>query len=55
MDIKGLKLLQEAGTDTVEIIGDSLLILDQLATKYECKDDVLSSYYEDCLELMWGF
>jgi hypothetical protein len=49
--IKGLRLLREARADTVEIIGDSLLVLNQLAGKYECNGDILRGYYEECLEL----
>jgi ribonuclease HI len=35
-----LRLLQEDGYDNMEIIGDSRLVINQLADKYECKNDV---------------
>jgi ribonuclease HI len=31
--VKGMQLLQEVGVNTVEIIGDSLLVLNQLVGK----------------------
>ena len=34
--IKGLELLKEVHTDAVEIFGDSLLVINQLAGIYEC-------------------
>jgi len=34
--IKGLELLKEVHADTVEIFGDSLLVINQLARSYEC-------------------
>lgn len=36
----------------MEVIGDSLLILNQLAGEYECRDDLLKVYYEDCQLLL---
>jgi ribonuclease HI len=53
--IKGLKLLREVGADTMEIIGDSFLILNQLTRKYEFKDNVLRRYFEECLEILQEF
>lgn len=53
--LKGLQILQEAGADTVEIIGDSLLVLEQLAGNYECRDDVLRGYHEYCQLLIKEF
>jgi ribonuclease HI len=53
--VKGMHILCEARVDIVEIIGDSLLILNQLVGKCECKDDVLRVYYEKCLEIMQEF
>ena len=37
--LKGLQLLQEVKVDTIEIFGDSQLIINQLIGLYECKDD----------------
>lgn len=53
--IKGLKLLREAGADIVEIIWNSLLVLNQLAGKYECKDDVLRSIMKGALKYCKNF
>ncbi len=33
--LKGLQLLKEVETDAVEIMGDSLLVISQLAEEYE--------------------
>jgi ribonuclease HI len=46
--LKGLQLLQEIKVDAIEIFRDSQLIINQLIGLYECKDDVLRSYYEKC-------
>jgi ribonuclease HI len=53
--IKGLELLKEIRADTVEIFGDSMLVINQLAGIYECRSEVLISYYERCLLLLKGF
>jgi ribonuclease HI len=53
--IKGLELLKEICVDTVEIFGDSMLVINQLARIYECRSEVLISYYERCLQLLKGF
>ena len=34
--IKGLELLKEVRADAVEILGDSMLVINQLARSYEC-------------------
>ena len=53
--LKGLQLLQEVKADAIEIFGDSQLIINQLISMYECKDDVLRSYYEKCQDLIDEF
>nr|AAM08865.1 Putative retroelement [Oryza sativa Japonica Group] len=53
--LKGLQLLKEVEADAVEIMGDSLLVISQLAGQYECKNDTLMVYNEKCRELMDGF
>nr|AAX95830.1 retrotransposon protein, putative, unclassified [Oryza sativa Japonica Group]ABG22462.1 retrotransposon protein, putative, unclassified [Oryza sativa Japonica Group] len=53
--LKGLQLLKEVEADTIEIMGDSLLVISQLAGEYECKNDTLMIYNEKCLELMKEF
>ena len=44
--IKGLELLKEVHADAVEIFGDSMLVIKQLAGSYECRSEVLITYYE---------
>nr|ABA97891.1 retrotransposon protein, putative, unclassified [Oryza sativa Japonica Group] len=53
--LKGLQLLKEVEADTIEIMGDSLLVISQLAGEYECKNDTLMVYNEKCQELMKEF
>jgi len=44
--IKGLELLREVRADAVEVFGDSMLVINQLAGSYECQSEVLITYYE---------
>nr|CAH65879.1 OSIGBa0160I04.5 [Oryza sativa] len=53
--LKGLQLLKEVESDTIQIMGDSLLVINQLAGEYECKNDTLMVYNEKCQELMKEF
>nr|AAU89171.1 retrotransposon protein, putative, unclassified [Oryza sativa Japonica Group]ABF97756.1 retrotransposon protein, putative, unclassified [Oryza sativa Japonica Group] len=53
--LKGLQLLKEVEADAVEIMGDSLLVISQLAGEYECKNDTLVVYNEKCRKLMNSF
>ena len=53
--LKGIRLLQEIGADTVEIFGDSMLLVNQLIGIYECKYDILRVYHEDCCRLLKEF
>jgi len=39
--IKGLELLKEVHADVVEIFGDSMLVINQLAGSYECRSEFL--------------
>lgn len=41
--------------DAIEIIGDSLLVINQLSGEHECKNDVLRIYNDKCQELMKNF
>nr|CBG76268.1 OO_Ba0005L10-OO_Ba0081K17.19 [Oryza officinalis] len=52
---KGLQLLRKVEADSVEIIGDSQLVINQLSGAYECKNDILRVYNEECKELLQGF
>jgi ribonuclease HI len=53
--IKGLELLREIRADAVEIFGDSMPVINQLTGIYECRSEVLISYYERCLQLLKEF
>ena len=39
--IKGLELLREVRADVVEIFGDSMMVINQLAGSYECRSEIL--------------
>jgi hypothetical protein len=47
--LMGIKLLREIKADAVEIFGDSMLVINQLLREYECKNDILRVYLEECL------
>jgi len=53
--IRGLELLKEVHTDVVEIFGDSMLVINQLAGIYECRSEVLITYYERSIQLLKEF
>nr|AAM22019.1 Putative polyprotein [Oryza sativa Japonica Group]AAP52695.1 retrotransposon protein, putative, unclassified [Oryza sativa Japonica Group] len=53
--LKGFQLLKEVEADAIEIMGDLLLVINQLAGEYECRNDTLMIYNEKCRELMDGF
>jgi len=53
--IKGLELLKEVHAEAVEIFGDSMLVINQLAGSYECRSEVLIAYYERCVQLLKEF
>ena len=53
--LKEIRLLQEIGADTVEIFGDSMLVVNQLIGIYGCKDDILWVYHEECCRLLKEF
>jgi len=53
--LKGIQLLQVVKVDVVEIFRDSQLIINPLIDLYECKDDILRSYYEKCRDLIGEF
>jgi len=50
--LKGIQLLHEVKAESIEIFGDSQLMINQLLSLYECKDDVLKRYYVECRELL---
>jgi len=53
--IKGLELLKEVHADAIEIFGDSMLVINQLAGIYECRSEVLITYYEKSMRLLRKF
>ena len=46
--LKGIQLLREIKADTIEIFGDSMLVINQLVGEYECKDDVIRYICSHC-------
>jgi ribonuclease HI len=46
--LRGLQYLKEAKAISVEIYGDSELVIKQLNGQYECRKDILRNYYEEC-------
>jgi len=53
--IKGLELLKEVRADAVEIFGDSMLVINQLSGIYECRNEILITYYEKSMQLLKEF
>jgi len=45
----------EVHADAVEIFGDSMLVINQLAESYECRSKVLITYYEKSIQLLREF
>jgi len=53
--LKGIQLHREIKADAVEIFRDSMLAINQLIGEYDCKDDILRVYHEECLQLLKEF
>jgi len=53
--IRGLELLKEVHADAVEIFGDSMLVINKLGGSYECRSEVLITYYEKSIQLLREF
>jgi ribonuclease HI len=53
--LRGLQYLKEAKVISVEIFGDSELVIKQLNGQYECRNDILRNYYEECKEILKSF
>ena len=53
--LKGIQLLREIKADAVEIFGDSMLMINLLIGEYDCKDDILRIYHEECLQILKEF
>ena len=53
--LKGLQLLHEVKAESIEVFGDSQLVINQLIGLYECKDDIPRGYYDECQRLLKDF
>jgi ribonuclease HI len=53
--LRGLQYLKEARAVSVEIYGDSELVIKLLNGQYECRSDILRNYYEECKEILKSF
>ena len=53
--LKGIQLLHEVKAEAIEIFGDSQLIINQLIGLFECKEDTLRGYYDECQRLLKEF
>jgi ribonuclease HI len=53
--LRGLQYFREARAVSVEVYGDSELVIKQLNDQYECKSDALRNYYEKCKEILKSF
>jgi ribonuclease HI len=52
---RGMELLFEAGAETVEVFGDSKLVISQLTEEYRCESESLFPLWMQCRELMTQF
>jgi ribonuclease HI len=52
---RGMELLVEAGTEVVEVFGDSKLVFSQLTEEYRCESESLFLLWMQCRELMTQF
>jgi len=50
-----LELLREVHADAVEVFGDSMLVINQLAGSYKCRSEILITYYERSMQLLKEF
>jgi hypothetical protein len=53
--LRGLQYLKKAKAISAEIYGDSELVIKQLNGQYECRNDILRNYYEECKEILKSF
>jgi ribonuclease HI len=53
--LRGLQYLREAKAISVEIFGDSELVIKQLKGQYVYRNDILRNYYEECKEILKSF
>jgi ribonuclease HI len=48
----GLKILNSMGAKHLELFGDSLLVVQQVAGVFQCFDGSLNAYLDKCLEII---
>jgi ribonuclease HI len=53
--LRGVQYLKEAKAISVEVYGYSELVIKQLNVQYECRNDILRNYYEECKEILKSF
>jgi ribonuclease HI len=53
--LRGLQYLKEAKAISVEIYADSELVIKLLNGQYECRNDILRNYCEECKEILKSF
>jgi ribonuclease HI len=51
----GLQILSSMGVKHVEAVGDSLLVMQQIASTFQCLDGSLNTYLDKCLEIITLF
>jgi ribonuclease HI len=51
--LRGLQYLKEA--KTISFFGDLELVIKQLNGQYECRNDILRNYYEECKKILKSF
>ena len=53
--LRGLKVLQDIGVDSVEAFGDSRLVVQQIRGEFNCFNETLQRYRDRCLEIIDSF
>jgi Fe2+ transport system protein B len=53
--LRGIQYLKEAKAISVEIYGDSELVIKQLNGQHEFRNDIPRNYYEECKEILKSF
>jgi ribonuclease HI len=51
----GLQVLSSMGMKHVEAFGDSLLVMQQIASTFQCLDESLNAYLDKCLKIITLF
>ena len=52
---RGFDFFYEVKAEAIEVFGDSQLIINQLIGLYECKEETLKGYYDECQKLFKEF